>query len=168
MRSERFKALIFVALVAFSACAAAVLAARRLVWNQTPSVPRGLYLRRASTGVAVGSMVVFAVPASVRSLVRERRYLPPGATLMKRVVAMPGDRVCLDGETYVVNERPIARVRIADSRGRSLPVFRFCGQVPPGRAFVATSAPLSFDSRYFGPVPLETLTVVTPLWTFSR
>jgi type IV secretory pathway protease TraF len=33
---------------------------------------------------------------------------------------------------------------------------------------VATSAPLSFDSRYFGPVRLDTLTVVTPLWTYSR
>ena len=33
-------------------------------------------------------------------------------------------------------------------------------------SFVA--APLSFDSRYFGPVPLSTLTVVKPLWTFSR
>jgi conjugative transfer signal peptidase TraF len=167
MRGERVTTLLLVALVAFSVCAAAVLAARRVVWNLTPSVPVGLYLRRVGARVTVGSTVVLPVPARARSLVLERHYLPPGAVLLKRVVALPGDRVCLDGETYLVNGRALARVGRADSRGRSLPLYRFCGEVPRGRAFVATAAPLSFDSRYFGPVDLSTLTVVTPLWTFS-
>jgi conjugative transfer signal peptidase TraF len=168
MRSDRLTTLLLVALVSFSVCAAAVLAARRCVWNLTPSVPRGLYLRRGDARVTVGATVVLPVPPRARSLVIERHYLPPGAALMKRVVALPGDRVCLDGETYLVNGRALARVRHVDSRGRSLPLYRFCGQVPPGRAFLATTEPLSFDSRYFGPVDLSTLAVVTPLWTFSH
>jgi conjugative transfer signal peptidase TraF len=167
MRSERFATLLLVALVAFSACAVAVLAARRFVWNLTPSVPPGLYLRRVGAPITVGSTVVLPVPPRVRELVRERHYLPPGATLMKHVVALPGDHVCLDGDTYLVNGRALARVRRVDSRGRPLPLYRFCGEVPPGRAFVATAEPLSFDSRYFGPVDLSTLAVVTPLWTYS-
>jgi type IV secretory pathway protease TraF len=50
--------------------------------------------------------------------------------------------------------------------GRPLMPARFCGELPAGTAFVATPAPFSFDSRYFGTVPLSTLTVVRPLWTF--
>jgi type IV secretory pathway protease TraF len=53
-----------------------------------------------------------------------------------------------------------------DSRGRPLAPARFCGGLPPGAAFVATPAPFSFDTRYFGAVPLSTLIVVRPLWTF--
>ena len=50
--------------------------------------------------------------------------------------------------------------------GRPLPIFSFCGDVPQGFAFVATPVPSSLDSRYFGPVPIDALTVARPLWTF--
>jgi type IV secretory pathway protease TraF len=103
-----------------------------------------------------------------KSVVSERRYLPGGADLVKTVVAVPGDEVCLQQGRFEVRGRVIAAIREIDSRGRPLHPFGFCGPVPPGQAFVATAAPLSFDSRYFGPVPLSILTVVKPLWTFSR
>lgn len=60
----------------------------------------------------------------------------------------------------------MASVARQDSAGRPLAPFRFCGALPHGMAFVATSSPLSFDSRYFGPVPLSSLTVAVPAWTF--
>jgi type IV secretory pathway protease TraF len=87
---------------------------------------------------------------------------------MKVVAAMPGDRVCLDGAVYEVNGLVVARVLLSDSLGRALLPYHFCGEVPEGQAFVITQAPRSFDSRYFGPVPLSTLTVVKPLWMSSR
>jgi type IV secretory pathway protease TraF len=118
--------------------------------------------------VVAGSTVIFEVPAGVRSLVAQRGYIPTDNTLMKIVVALPGDHVCLDGWTYRVNDRVVASVLPDDRRGRALPSYRFCGAVPAGQAFVMTDAPRSFDSRYFGPLPLSTLTVVTPLWMFSR
>jgi conjugative transfer signal peptidase TraF len=160
--------LVAVGLVALAARAAAAAAARRLVWNTTPSVPCGLYRLRAGVRPAVGRTVVFPVPLRARELVAERHYLAAGDRLMKRVVAGPGEFVCLAGDEYRVNGRLIAHIRARDSQGRPLPVFRFCDTVARGYAFLATSAPLSFDSRYFGPVRLDTLTVVTPLWTFSR
>jgi hypothetical protein len=43
---------------------------------------------------------------------------------------------------------------------------RCCRVVPEGEALVATSADLSFDSRYFGAVPLAALSVARPLLTF--
>jgi type IV secretory pathway protease TraF len=50
--------------------------------------------------------------------------------------------------------------------GRPLVPARFCGEVRAGTAFVASPAPTSLDSRYFGAVPISTLTVVRSLWTF--
>ena len=74
--------------------------------------------------------------------------------------------VCIDNATVVVNGQTIGAVPHADSRGRPLTPFGFCGPVAPGTAFVATTTRLSFDSRYFGPVPLSSLTVAIPLWTY--
>jgi len=88
--------------------------------------------------------------------------------LLKRVVALAGDVVCLDQRGYSVNGAIIDVVAGVDLSGRPLPPpYRFCGLVPPGEAFVAGHGPSSLDSRYFGPVPLRTLTVAVPLWTYS-
>src|SRR4051812_5791198 len=143
-------------------------AVRMLTWNDSPSMPMGLYLRNRTLPVSVGSSVIFPVPSNVERLVAERGYFPAQNQLLKRVVAGPGDHVCLDGRDYRVDGRVLANVHPRDSSGRTLPLYRFCGVVPADQAFVWTSAALSSDSRYFGPVPFATLTVVTPLWTFSR
>jgi type IV secretory pathway protease TraF len=74
--------------------------------------------------------------------------------------------VCIDPRSYSVNGQPVGDVAPVDTSGRDLDPFLYCGLVPNGSAFVGTSAPLSFDSRYFGPIPLSSLTVVEALWTF--
>ena len=165
--SSSRRLVLLIALGAVLAHVVVVYLATLVIWNDTPSVPRGLYLRHQMAPVEPGRTVILPVPVGVQGLVAERGYLPPTSTLMKVVAAMPGDRVCLDGRDYQVNGRIIARVRSQDTHGRPLPVYRFCDTVGPGQAFVATSAPLSFDSRYFGPVAISTLTVVTPLWMSS-
>src|SRR5580693_4020862 len=81
------------------ACALACIVGAHLLWNWTASLPLGLYWlspeRRGE--VKVGALVAFPVPAHVRALVRERKYLPPGALLVKPVVATAADRVCTEG-----------------------------------------------------------------------
>lgn len=99
-------------------------------------------------------------------MIAARAYLPPSATLLKVVVALPGDGVCIDDASFTVNGRFFGAVVSRDSAGRTLVHFRFCGAVPEGQAFVATRARLSFDSRYFGPVPVASLMVAVPLWTY--
>jgi len=79
---------------------------------------------------------------------------------------LPGDGVCIDDASFTVNGRFFGLVVSRDSAGRALVPFRFCAAVPEGQPFVATRARLSFDSRYFGPVPLASLTVAVPVWTY--
>jgi conjugative transfer signal peptidase TraF len=152
------------------ACVLACLLAWHLVWNWTPSLPLGLYWlsRDSSAAVATrGELVAFPVPAAVRDLVRERRYLPPGAMLVKRVVATPGDRVCAEDGTFSVNGEPLGAILAEDSAGRPLPQYEGCGRVPEGLLYVGSRHPKSFDSRTFGPVRVADIRgTVTPLWTY--
>jgi conjugative transfer signal peptidase TraF len=144
--------------------------ASHLIWNATPSLPLGLYwLSRGALATAAkpGTLVAFGVPAAVRDLVRERRYLPAGALLVKRIVAEPGDRVCTQGSTFTVNGDALGAILTEDTAGRPLPHYDGCGAVPDGWLFVASHYAKSFDSRTFGPLPAGAIRgTVTPLWTF--
>ena len=143
------------------------LLASRLAWNLTDSLPRGLYARSlVRSGPHLGDIVAFEVPESVRDLVYGRRYLPPGAQLFKTVVAGPGDHVCTRDSLFEVNHRPVGPVLRADAQGNPLPFFEFCGVVPADSYFVASATPRSFDSRYFGPLRVESLAQLRPLWTY--
>jgi len=151
------------ALVSALAC----LAGAHLLWNWTPSLPLGLYWVSGCGRVKLGALVAFPVPAHVRALVLERRYLPPGALLVKPVVATATDRVCTEGGTLTVNGTPLGAIATEDTRGRPLPHDERCGPVPEGNVFVASHFATSFDSRTFGPVPLTGIRgTVTPLWTY--
>ena len=151
------------------ASALACLAGAHLLWNWTPSLPLGLYwVSPGGSGrVNVGALVAFPVPGRVRALVLERRYLPPGALLVKPVVATAPDRVCTEGGTLTVNGAPLGAIATEDTRGRPLPHDERCGPVPEGEVFVASHFATSFDSRTFGPVSLcDIRGTVTPLWTY--
>jgi conjugative transfer signal peptidase TraF len=147
--------------------ALACLVGSHLLWNWTPSLPLGLYWVSSRPEADVGALVAFPVPGSVRALVRERRYLPPGAVLVKPLVAIADDDVCTDGGTLTVNGAPLGAIATADTRGRPLPHDTRCGPLPDGVVFVASHFPTSFDSRTFGPVPISQIRgTVTPLWTY--
>lgn len=140
--------------------------ASSLVWNLSASLPRGLYRRDRGAPLRRGVVVSFRPPPHAAALIAERAYLPADASLLKVVVALPGDRACIEGDSFTVNGEGFGPVVLHDSIGRALAPFRFCDVVPPENAFVATRSRLSFDSRYFGPVPVALLTVVVPVWTY--
>ena len=159
--------LVRTALATACASALACLLGSHLLWNWTPSLPLGLYWVSARREAHVGALVAFPVPAAVSALVRERRYLPPGALLVKPVVARASDDVCTQGGTLTVNGALLGAIATEDTRGRPLPHDARCGPLPGGVVFVASHLPTSFDSRTFGPVPLSDLRgTVTPLWTY--
>jgi conjugative transfer signal peptidase TraF len=138
----------------------------RTLWNVSASVPRGLYAVMPDEPCRRGSLVSFRPPPGAAVIIYSRDYLPAGAGLIKQLVGLPGDRVCVRPAGLYVNGVRFGDVAVTDSRGRLLVPYRFCGAVAAGQAFVATTAHLSYDSRYFGPVPLSSLTPVLPVWTY--
>src|ERR1035438_4136847 len=107
--------LVRTALATACVCALACLAGSHLLWNWTPSLPLGLYWVSPRGEAKVGALVAFPVPPSVRALVRERQYLPPGALLVKPIVAAPADDVCTDKGTLTVHGAPLGAIATEDT-----------------------------------------------------
>lgn len=130
--------------------------------NPTPSLPKGIY-RIVPGEPAKGDLVSFCLQDEFADLARERGYLKSGSCpsglrpLLKRLAALPGDFI-----------DPFAfPIRSVDSHGRSMPPTLLPGVVPPGMALVLADHEGSFDSRYFGLVPLESLQRVEPVFVFN-
>jgi conjugative transfer signal peptidase TraF len=123
-----------------------------LVWNASASAPIGLY-RVLPGAPRRGDLVLVYPPEGAAELAAKRGYLPAGVSLIKRVVAMAGDRVCALRGTIFVNGGAVARQSKADRAGRAIPRWRGCRELAKDELFLVMKAvPDSFDSRYFGPV----------------
>lgn len=117
--------------------------------NETPSVPRGLY-RLAPQRAEPGDIVAVRPPAPARAYLASLGA-PPGARLLKRVSAEPGETVCRHGRRLSWPQG-VATALAKDRAGRVLPRWSGCRLLAPGELLVIGDTPLSFDSRYFGPV----------------
>jgi conjugative transfer signal peptidase TraF len=141
---------------------------RLIVINNSPSVPRGLYIRTRD-GPAVGRVVDFRIPPSARPYVRERTGSDgDNWYILKPVIAGPGDRVDTTGGWLLINGRRVAPIAIRDSAGVPLPVWRSDRRLGPDEFFVFSGRiPNSFDSRYYGPIRREQIeSVRRPLLTW--
>jgi conjugative transfer signal peptidase TraF len=145
-----------------------------LRFNDSPSMPTGLYVRTPSDPSA--SLIVFCPAEPFAHLSAERGYrsrgnCPDGAEpLAKPIAARPGDIVKLSATGMAVNSRllPNTAPLVTDTAGRPLPHWPFGRYVvAPGAVWVASSYnSRSFDSRYFGPVEAsEVREHVRPLLT---
>lgn len=158
-------------------CAVAVLAtmgvfvAFDLRVNVTASAPAGIY-RLESRFPVRGEMVFACAPEA--DLERARRYLSHGVCrgllpLVKTVAAVPGDKVAVTRQAVLVNGRPLpgSQPQALDGQGRPMPVAWQAGRLPDGQYWLASPAPRSYDSRYFGPVERgDLLGVATLIWRF--
>jgi conjugative transfer signal peptidase TraF len=124
----------------------------------TGSLPRGLYLVTPARRFAVGDIVLLDPPTAVAPLMLERRWIGAGMKLMKPIVALAGDEVCLRDGSVFVNGRAVAPVFAQDRSGRPLPRLDFCRRLVGAEAFLLSDyTSSSFDSRYFGPVATSQL-----------
>jgi len=119
--------------------------------NESPSLPRGLYIRDVSARPAVGSIVSIRQPDAVRPYL-SRLGMPAEVRLIKRVAATGGDAVCARGGHVEIRGRRLA-VSAADRQGTPLPQWRGCRSLAGDEVFLVGDTPNSFDSRYFGPAP---------------
>jgi len=91
--------------------------------------------------------------------------------LLKRVAALPGDRLDLGPDGMRINGRlqPSSLPGERDSRNRCLsPSSLESGVIPAGKALLLSdNHPGGFDSRYFGLVPLAALHRARPIMIFN-
>ena len=142
-----------------------------IVFNYTHSAPFGLYREQFDSEATIHSpapYVFFCPDRRWSSMQGEPNYRDPMRTcldgfspLIKPVVAWPGDLVSVSASGISVNGRllsnsaPIER----DSKGHELRPFAGGEyRVGPKELWVVSSfSPRSFDSRYFGPIPLRSV-----------
>jgi conjugative transfer signal peptidase TraF len=140
-----------------------------LVWNASASVPIGLYSVQPTGKLAVTDLVVARPPEALEGWLAKRGYLASGALLIKRVAALPGQRICRNGRAVTVDRIDMAAAQERDHVGRPLPSWSGCLSVAPGKVFLLNwDEPASLDGRYFGTIPLEKLIGrAVPLWTWE-
>jgi conjugative transfer signal peptidase TraF len=127
-------------------------------------VPIGLYWIATAT-LGKGELAVVRLSDVLRTLAAVRGYLAETAVLIKPVAATMGDLVCRHGATVTINGQATAHVSAADGLGRPLPQWKGCITLTAGQLFLLSTAPDSFDSRYFGPIDSSrVLGAAHPIW----
>jgi conjugative transfer signal peptidase TraF len=145
----------------------AVRPAQRYVWNVSESVPIGLYRLHPIGRLAVTQLVAVQPPEPLATFLQDRRYLPRGIPLLKRVLALPGQTVCRDQLAITVDKIEMGTAREHDSGGRPLPIWQGCYVIADGEVFLMNwQSADSFDGRYFGALPTSAIIgTAEPLWT---
>ena len=122
-----------------------------VLFNRTPSLPTGFYLRWGGDWPRRGDVVALALPPAAWSYARLRGERTD-VLLLKHVLAGAGDFVStLHGE-LLVNGVRVGSIASVDSAGRPLPHWSVARVLAGDELLVGSSHPRSFDSRYFGPI----------------
>ena len=131
--------------------------------NLTPSEPLGLWRIIPLHRPAAVDDLLFICPPDTAAMraARARGYLRSGscpggvAPLIKTVIAVAGQHIEI-GVSVSVDGWGVSSSSLAlrDGKGRPLTPFP-SGIVPPGYVFLHSAFPGSYDSRYFGPVPIS-------------
>lgn len=144
--------------------------------NMTPSYPLGLWRIEAIQHEPRVGDIVFICPPQTQAfdLAVVRGYLPRGlcaggtGPLIKTVAAIAGQEIVIDGRVHIDGSRlGNSELRTVDTEGRVLTAF-VGGVVPTGDVFLHSRYPGSYDSRYFGPIPVDgILGLARPILTFT-
>lgn len=144
--------------------------------NLTPSEPLGLWrIVKPDRPILVGDLVFICPPVTDATReARARGYLRFGlcagwiAPMIKTVVATSGQAIKIHDDVGI-DGRPLPHSRVVrlDGRGREMVPYDG-GIIPPGAVFLHSGFPGSFDSRYFGPLPMDgILGMAREVWTYA-
>jgi conjugative transfer signal peptidase TraF len=148
--------------------------------NTTSSMPEGIWhVSPAPARLRTAMIVVACLPAGpIAQMALRRAYVDPGPCssgtepLLKPIAAVAGDIVEVTGDGLAVNgaaiadSAPLAR----DDAGRTLPAIPIGARlVRPGEVWLVSDySRKSFDSRYFGGVPVANIqAAATPIWVLQ-
>ena len=172
-RSDAVVLLLVAATVVGGSAAAAKIGGYRI--NLTPSEPLGIWRISALNRVVSAGDLVFICPPQtpVMREARARGYLrfgtcPGGvAPLIKTVIAVPGQHVEIGaGVTIDGHAIPFSDLAQRDGKGRPMVPY-FGGAVPAQSVFLHSPYRSSYDSRYFGPLPVSgILGLAQPVLTY--
>lgn len=122
-----------------------------LIKQVTPSMPKGYYLTYRTEDIGRNDDVLFQPNEKTQQFIVGHGWLPKGVPLLKRIVGIQGDRLCIKQQQVVLNNKTIASIKDKDIKGNQLPQFQFCGVIAHNQYFVQGIAnDHSFDSRYYG------------------
>jgi conjugative transfer signal peptidase TraF len=116
-----------------------------------------------------GSVVVFWPPSKIMPFLKTRHWISKPDWMMKKLMGVPGDAICIKGNTVWINGFSVGKVFEEDRQHRALPKLSFCRTLKKEEYFaMSTYAEHSFDSRYFGPVLSSSIIGnAYPVWTYS-
>lgn len=122
-----------------------------VIWNTTSSLPKGFY--KIEDGYTYGDIIAFDIPENFYEIVKERQWIPLYDRLLKRIVGMEGDEICIQNTTIFFNNKHFGKTSLTDSKSRPMPQLEGCHIVEKGYVWVMLkNNPLSLDSRYYGQV----------------
>jgi len=147
-------------------------------FNFTGSEPNGVYrVTEITKGLSAGDLVVACPPERAARLSVERGYVfsagkCPGGSFpfMKKIVAVPGDRVQVSRVGIFVNGILVKNSlpRKVDSRGNPVPGIMGYDKITSGYWLVSSYSGLSYDSRYWGAIPAQSIfNYATPVFVFG-
>ena len=149
------------------AASSAVETPLRLIWNATASAPIGFYTIEPADRIEVPELVAVMPAEPLAGFMVDRGYVGRGVPLLKRVVGLPGQRVCRLRSAITVDGVEMGDALDRDRIGRALPVWQGCRVIADSQLFLMNiDVPDSLDGRYFGPLPASSLIGrATPLYT---
>lgn len=132
-----------------------VIFASKVVLNFTPSMKIGLYLKQKGE-IKKGDIVLVCLSEPYKTIGLQHHYIMKGnkcagtEPLIKKVIAIPNDKVILTDEYLKVNGQKFAYpTYYFDSQNRPLKVFPR-GKYQQGYWLIGTNDKRSWDSRYWG------------------
>ena len=135
--------------------------------NITDSLPLGLYLRTPATELQKGDYIVYEPTEDVRQIVAEYGWGDGKHLFLKRIGAVAGEHYSIHEETqeFTIGGECHGLAFAFDTQGHPLPRLRGEFIVPEGYVLPVASNPRSFDGRYTGAIPIDSITAkVVPLW----
>lgn len=148
MRSKRYKLWLGAAALAF---AALVLTGARkdvVLYNHSPSVPVGFYIR--DSGDPAPGMFVTVHARDVAPIeAAAHQFDDEGDRFIKRLVAGAGQHVCSNGRVLSVDGVPVATVQ---NRAGAPHGWVGCRTLASSEILLLGDSADSFDGRYWGPI----------------